>query len=472
VIRSVALLIAAFVNGCATPPPRAPADAVAYLSALDQSCTARVPEEKLRAAVGDDEKALDFARRVSAIELARSGRPYTSGNRVTLLKDGVATHAAQMDAIRGARHHIHLDVYILRDDDIGTQYANLLVAKARAGVKVRVMYDGFGTLSTSSRYLERLGEAGVELYEFNSVNPTKDLRLWRLNHRNHRKVLIVDGRIAFTGGINISNEYSGESKLRRSARRAGREGWRDTQVRIEGPAVAHFQDVFLDVWGKGKGPLAKTPGLYPKIKPVGEELVQLLTSPGADFIDVLLPVKASNGGKGDGKDPNLKEIYVAYLAAIDQAQSRVWITQAYFAPDDAFVMALERAAARGVDVRLVMPGLSDVSTTLNLQRHYYVGLLEAGIRLYEYEPAVMHAKTMVIDGVWSTVGSSNLDYRSFIHNDEANAVILGSAFGKEMEKLFLADLQNSEEIVLEKWRDRGFVQRMKEFGAVLVKYWI
>ena len=381
-----------------------------------------------------------------------------------LLEDGVMTHRAQLDAIRSARDSIHLDVYILRDDDVGKLYAQALEAKARAGVKARLIYDSFGSVGTSDEFFAGLRDAGVELYEYNSVSPAKDLRLWRWNHRNHHKLLIVDGRVAFTGGINVSNEYSGQSTLRKSARKAGREGWRDTQVQIEGPAVAAFQRAFLKEWAKGKDPVAETPSLFPPLKPQGRDTVQVLTSPGADFLDVMVPT-------GDDK-PNPKKIYSAYLAAIAAAHSRIWITQAYFAPDDQFIDVLKAAAKRGVDVRLVMPGLSDVGTTLNLQRHYYARLLKHGIRLYEYEPAVMHAKTAVIDGNWSTVGSSNLDYRSFIHNDEANAVIVGRDFGKQMEQLFEADLERSTEIRLDQWQDRGFWERMKEFGAVLVKYWI
>ena len=445
---------------CATLPDLSPEEA----QARAEKCTSVIPDAMLREAVGPSAKAFDYARNVATTECAVTGQRHIAGNAVLLLEDGVATHRAQLDAIKSARDSIHLDVYILRDDDLGQLYAKALEAKARAGVKVRLIYDSFGSISTSDKFFDGLRDAGAELLEYNDVNPLKDPRLWRWNHRNHHKLLIVDGRIAFTGGINVSNEYSGESSLRKSARKAGREGWRDTQVQIEGPAVAAFQRAFLRLWARSKPPVQETRALFPDLKPRGHDIVQLLTSPGADLLDVMFPI-------GESK-PNRKRIYSAYLAAITHAQSRIWITQAYFAPDDQFVDVLKAAAKRGVDVRLIMPGMSDVSTSLNLQRHYYSRLLKAGIRLYEYEPAVMHAKTAVIDGVWSTVGSSNLDYRSFIHNDEANAIILGQDFARQMENLFQADIEHSTEIKLDQWKDRGFWERTKEIGAVLVKYWI
>jgi cardiolipin synthase len=459
-MRAGIALAAIFLASCATLPDLPPEEA----QQRAESCIAVIPDATLREAVGSRSEGFDFARRVSTTECALAGQRHIPGNRVTLLEDGVATHRAQLAAIEKARDSIHLDVYILRDDDLGQQYAKVLEAKARAGVKVRLIYDSFGSITTSDKFFAGLRDAGAELLEYNDVNPLKDPRLWRWNHRNHHKLLIVDGRVAFTGGINVSNEYSGGSTLRKSARKAGREGWRDTQVQVEGPAVAAFQRAFLRLWAQNKSAIEDTRPLFPELKPVGHDLVQLLTSHGADLIDVMFPILDTK--------PNPKKIYTTYLAAISQAHSRVWITQAYFAPDDQFIDELKAAARRGVDVRLVMPGMSDVGTSLNLQRHYYSRLLKAGVRLYEYEPAVMHAKTAVIDGVWSTVGSSNLDYRSFIHNDEANAIILGRDFASQLEKLFQADLEHSSQIVLDKWKDRGFWERTKELGAVLVKYWI
>jgi cardiolipin synthase A/B len=469
--RRWSLLAAALLAACSSLPERATPE---QIQKWTQALETKVPPATLRAAVGDDPKALEFARRTMAIELGHTRQTYIAGNRLALLEDGTKTHEAQLAAIAKARDHIHLDFYILRDDDVGKRYADLLIRQARAGVKVRLMYDSWGSVGVAPEFFLKMKDAGIDLSEFNSINPVKDLRLWRLNHRRHHKLLVVDGRVAFTGGINVSNEYEGDSELRKSARRAGRRGWRDTQVRIEGPVVAAFQKTFLHFWEKTtKQPVKRTPAMFPPLPPAGRDLVQILTSAGADLIDVVvLPIEQTAQSLAEPDEPSRKKIYASYLAAIGQAQSRVWITQAYFAPDEAFLQTLEEAAARGVDVRVLMPGLSDVGTALALSRHYYARLLKAGLRLYEYEPAVMHAKTAVIDGVWSTVGSSNLDYRSFIHNDEVNAVVVGREFGEQMEKLFLADTEHAEEIKLDKWQDRGFVQRMKEFGALLVKYWI
>lgn len=470
--RFCGLALAALLASCASLPEQpSPEETETLVHALD----ARLPPASLRKSVGDDPATLEFARHAMALVQQQTGQPYIGDNQVTLLEDGPKTHAAQLAAIAAARSSIHMDVYILRDDELGKKYAAAFQEKARAGVKVRVMYDSWGSVSTSADFLTKMRDAGVELSEFNSVNPVKDLRLWRLNHRRHHKILVVDGKVAFTGGINVSDEYAGDSELREEARKRGRRGWRDTQVRIEGPAVATFQKTFLYFWEKTtQHKIEETPALLPQLKPAGRDLVQVLTSGGADLIDVLVPIEetARRLTDSDAEKTSKKRIYSAYLAAVGQARSRVWITQAYFAPDRPFVKALKDAAARGVDVRLMMPGLSDVGTALALSRHYYAGLLKAGIKLYEYEPAVMHAKTAVIDGVWATVGSSNLDYRSFIHNDEVNAVVIGRDFGAQMDKLFLADVDHAKEIKLEEWNDRGFWQRTKELGAVLVKSWI
>lgn len=468
-----ALLLAA----CALPGP-GEIEARALQAGPALADRPAIQPAQLRRAVGDGDYA--FIEEVSRIEAAVARRPLVGGNRVRLLRDGPATHQAQLQAVGRARHHVHLDVYLLTDDELGQRYAELLARKARAGVRVRLIVDGLGGLGAGAEYRRRLQEAGVEIREFHSVSPLKDPRLWRLTRRNHRKILVVDGRVAFTGGINITDDYSGSSSgggSRLSGSSGGpsgsrsSRGWRDTQVGIEGPAVAEFQRLFLYWWGELGGPVEDAPAsLFPGIERRGDQYVRVVVDQGQDLLDNLLAPadgawKALRGRRGDEA-----RIYASYLTAIGKARQRVWITQAYFAPNEAFVAALEDAARRGVDVRLLMPGESDVALLMHAARSHYQRLLDAGIRLYEYQDTVLHAKTAVIDGVWSTVGSANLDYRSFILNDEANAIIIGRDFGRQMEGMFEQDLQAAKPIDPRAWSRRPWMQRMKERGAAAIKW--
>ncbi|HUP90655.1 MAG TPA: phospholipase D-like domain-containing protein [Solimonas sp.] len=430
----------------------------------------RLSEPALRAAVGDDPAALAFARRVADTETRLTREPLTEGNRVQLLVDGPAAHAAQLEAIGRARDHVHLLTYIITDDELGQKYAALLIAKARQGVKVRLAYDSVGGMGAAPQYFEELRAAGVETLEFNSVNPLKEPRLWRINHRGHRKLLIVDGAVGFTGGINIADDYARPSP---AAGSSSSRGWRDTHIRVDGPGVAGFQKAFLQTWENQKGALPDRERYFPARPHAGHDLVRLVTNDGQSFLGAVAgPGEAKLELKPADQADKSHDIYASYLAALHEARSRVWITQAYFAPDEQFLEALKGAVQRGADVRLLMPGTSDVGLVLHASRHYYDDLLRSGMKLYEYQDVMLHAKTAVIDGVWSTVGSSNLDFRSFLHNDEANAAIIGRDFGAQMEQQFREDLGHAQAITLEQWRKRGVVQRTREFFANMVKYWL
>ncbi len=374
--------------------------------------------------------------------------PLYRDNDAELLLDGPQTHAAMLDAIAAAEHHVHLESYIFADDDVGAEFAAALAAKAREGVAVRVIFDAIGSRGGADGFWMSLENAGVAVREFNPPDPVQDQNPFDIDTRDHRKLLIVDGRVAFTGGINIDRHYARPSDTVGGASNSS--GWRDTHIRIAGPAVAAFQQLFVDLWEQLDEPVGD---LY---APPARRL---------DRGDTLVRVLASVGG-----DDELSEIWIAYQAAAKVAADRIWITQSYFAPDEELMAAITEAAARGVDVRILVAGFSDSDLLLNASRAYYGDLLEAGISVFESQEHILHAKTMVVDGYWSTVGSSNLDYLSFLHNHEANAVILGAKFAAQLEDAYLADLENAVQIDAEQWRRRSLWQRAKELASYFVRY--
>lgn len=409
--------------------------------------------ERAAGKTGDEEQIKQLTQAVEAVV----GRPLIAGNRVELLVDGPASYRSMFDAMRQARDHIHFETYILRDDEVGREFAAILIDRRASGVEVKVIYDSLGSVKSDTAYFERLRAHGVQVLEFHPIDPTDDIRVWRFNHRDHRKILVVDGAVAFTGGINISDVYS-SSSLSRKPKKVPRleDGWRDTQVRITGPAVAEFQKLFLEIWTQ-KAEAGATlvdqeqHNYFPQAQSTGQDLVRVVASTGGD---------------------DESQIYEMYVAAITHAKERVWVTQAYFSPDDQFLDILKQAARRGVDVRILLPGFTDISILLYGSRAHYTELLEEGIKLYERNDALLHAKTAVIDGIWATVGSSNLDYRSFLHNNEANAVIVGRRFGQQMEQLFLSDQARAENIELAKWRERPLRLRFLEQFGSWFDYWL
>jgi cardiolipin synthase len=387
------------------------------------------------------------------IEEALAGNPLNVGNKVLLLQDGQATYPAMLAAIRGAKHHVHLETYIFDDDEVGRTFAAALMERAKAGAKVRLIYDAFGSNKTPREFFERLAAGGVEVRAFNPATPTG---LLTLNHRDHRKLTLVDGRVAFLGGINISSVYgtarsgSSGSAARRSDEDDGKpfeeRPWRDTQVRIEGPAVDDFQQAFLKQWARVTNqPPISDKAYFPQLKAVGNEIVRALEASAAE--------KAVN------------PVYLALVSAIDNADRQIHITNAYFVPHPDLVKALVGAARRGVDVHLILPGRTDSWLAFNAGRSFYEDLLEAGVKIHERKARLLHAKTATIDGVWSTVGSTNLDWRSLAHNDELNAVILGPEFAAQMEALFAKDVADSTEITREAWLNRPFASRIREHAA-------
>ena len=383
-----------------------------------------------------------LARHLRAIENVIEA-PLRAGNAARLLVDGPATHDAMFEAMARARDHINLETYILDDDPVGQELAALLARKRAEGVRVHLMYDSVGVLSTPAEYFDGLRASGIALCEYNPVNPLKSKRGWRLNNRDHRKILVVDGRVAFTGGINISAVYASSSFARFRRKPPAEEGWRDTHIEARGPVVLDFQRLFLDAWKQQCGGLDETAAKYfPKLPAQGDKVMRVAAG-----------------------EPGESEIYAALLSAIERAENRIYLTVGYFVPDPRTLQALADAARRGVDVQLALPGVSDFWAPLYAGRSHYQTLLEAGVRIHERRDALLHAKTAVIDGVWSTVGSTNVDWRSFVHNAEANLIVLGVDFGDRMEALFRRDIDHSIEIDPQSWSRRGAAARMKEWFA-------
>ena len=394
----------------------------------------------------------DVLTRHLALEQAIADGPLTLGNRAVLLQDGPATYEAMFAAIASARDHINMETYILEEDEVGRKFADALLRKQAEGVQVNLIYDSVGAISTSKAFFKRLRDGGIRVVEFNPVNPLAARAGWDINERDHRKMLIVDGKTAIMGGINISSVYSGGS-LSRSRSSGGKQGlpWRDTDLLLEGPVVATLQKLFFETWEKQKGPAVEPRQYYPPLPARGKEVVRAI---------------------GSTPDEPFSQIYVTLISAINSAESEVLITNAYFVPDPQFMEALMNAARRGVDVRMILPSTSDSSLVFHAGRSKYEPLLRAGVRIYERKDALLHAKTIFIDGVWSTVGSTNLDWRSFLHNQELTAVILGTDFGGKMREAFERDLAASEPVTLEAWLGRPVGTRLKEMFGRIWEYWL
>jgi len=387
-----------------------------------------------------------------ALEEAIVGSPLTTGNRVVLLQDGPATYQAMLAAILAARDHINMETYILGDDDVGQRFAQALIDKQRQGVQVHLIRDSVGTIGTPVAFFERMAASGIKVLEFNPINPSLARKDWELNQRDHRKLLVVDGRVAFLGGINISSVYSGGSASQgMRARPADSPAWRDTDLQLEGPVVAELQKLFLATWASQKGDPLAAKNFFPPLDSVGREVVRAI---------------------GSSPDEPYSLIYATLLSAIGSAETSVHITNAYFAPDPQLLAALEAAAARGVDVKLILPSQTDSWLVFHVGRGYYAQLLRAGVKIYERRGAILHSKTALVDGVWATVGSTNLDWRSFLHNYELNAVVLGAEFGKQVQAMFDQDLVASDAITLAQWERRPLQMRAKELLARVWEYWL
>lgn len=381
--------------------------------------------------------------------------PLLTGNAVELLIDGPRTYQAMFTAIERAKSYILVESFIFEEALHGDLKLSVLLSQAaQRGVRVYVLYDAIGSLTTDAQFLEGLKQSGVSLCAFNPINPLDD-RFAGLNQRDHRKIVVVDGLDSFAGGINFSQAYRIASKQARSGGFSKQEsldqGWRDTHIGLKGTAAKHLEQLFREIWRVGECPGEILPPFDEKAEKAGNTLVQLVA--------------------GTPKD-DANEIYVTLLSVLTYAQKSIDITMAYFVPDDALEQALIDAAKRGVAVRIILPSYSDFSGVFYAGRAHYDDLLEAGVKLYELESAFLHSKSIVVDGVWSSVGSTNFDWRSFVHNYEISVCVIDEGFARVMAGAFDADLAESREITLAAWRDRGFAERFKELLWLPLQYWL
>jgi cardiolipin synthase len=380
-----------------------------------------------------------------AVEQIVAESPLFTGNHVRILRDGAETFPAMFAAIRQATRYVYLEYYIFEDVTCdGEMLSDLLIRQTRAGVRVRVIYDGIGSIGTDSAFFDKLQAAGVQVVEFNPLNPWK--RHSALNSRDHRKLLVSDGVVAIIGGVNLSSTYqsapsAGEGKATQTAE--GQNVWHDTDIEVTGPVVPELEKLFKEHWREQLGVPLESEGdtQDPTQPPPGEEVVRILGSS---------PAKLK------------RRYYVTVISAIRNAENSIWITGAYFVPTHQEKEGLMTAARRGVDVRLLLPSRSDSGPALAVQHSHYEDLLRAGVKIYERDDGILHSKTMVIDQVWSIVGSSNFDHRSVLFNDEVDAVVLGKATGERLAADFEADLQHAQAIDLEHWHHRSAVEHLRE----------
>ncbi|HUP65654.1 MAG TPA: cardiolipin synthase [Thermoanaerobaculia bacterium] len=369
---------------------------------------------------------------------ALTGSPLQEGNRVDVLCNGDEFFPSMFAAMRNAKNSINLETYIYWDGDVGRQFAEAIAERSRAGVNVRVILDAVGSAPMSSSLIDFMRQNGVELTWY---HPIRWYTMARINHRTHRKLLIVDGRVGYTGGFGIADEWLGNAE--------SPERWRETVVRVQGPAVIQMQFAFMDNWVKARGLVPMGGDFYPKVEPQGSSLVHVIKSSPSEGVST---------------------VKLLYAIAMVSATKTIYINNAYFIPDEDAIRALEGAVRRGVDVRIIVPGRwTDVPLVREASRWHYDRLLKRGIRIFEYEPTMMHAKTMVIDGIWTTIGSSNFDERSFRLNDEVNVGIYDEGVSTKMDELFRADLEASAEIKLGKWQKRSWLNRTRERIAGLLK---
>ena len=468
IARLASAALAFVLAGCASLPP------IDRHMLRQEREPVRVENARMALSHAESERILaDLKRRAPnagllerhlAVEEALTDTALSIGNRVQPLEDGKAAYAAMLAAIKSARHHVHMEMYIFEGDETGKLFGDALAERVRAGVTVRLIYDSVGSLRTPKEFFKDLAGRGVKVVEFNPVKSTNVLDLVGIQNRDHRKLLLVDGRVAFLGGINISGVYGAPysgSGSRASSLPTGSGGdershddqpWRDLQVRLEGPVVADLQRAFMrqwERWAKDKIPEA---GLFPQLKVEGPHVVRAIAA--------------------SPQDSEANALYVALISAIEAAEAEVFITNAYFVPHPQLLAALKAAARRGVDVRLLLPSKTDSALVYHAGRSYYGELLEAGVKIYERKSRVLHSKSAVIDRVWTTVGSTNLDWRSLVYNDELNAVILGTDFADQIRAVFERDLANSEAMTPAKWRARPFGDRVKETAARTWALWL
>lgn len=378
----------------------------------------------------------DVAKQKRLFGLLKSNpeSPITLCNETEIYSEGVSTFEAIIQALEGAKHHIHLEYYTIHADKIGLAIQDVLIRKAKEGVEVRLAYDGLGSYKLKGSYVRKLQEAGVKVGCFFPLRAAFVTR--NLNYRNHRKIVVVDGLIGFLGGINIGDEYLGRNE------RFG--FWRDTHMRLVGDSVYFLQQTFLNDWEFMTGEKLVDPVYFPKHGCMGQERIQIVAS---------------------GPDGEWDTIQEMFFGAMSTAVDRIYIVSPYFIPDPSILMAIKTAALSGVEVRIILPGISDHPLVKWAAFAYIEELMNAGVRFYLYRKGFIHAKILIVDETMATVGTANMDMRSFFDNFEMNAVMFDKETIRKLDEDFREDLENSEEMSLERFKRRSRRQRAKEVFA-------
>ena len=365
------------------------------------------------------------------------GPPVLGGNRYEVLVNGDRIFPAMLEAIRGARRTIDFETYIYWSEAIGKEFADALTERARAGVKVNVLLDWVGSAKIDEAFIDEMKSAGVEILKY---HPPHWSHLGRLNNRTHRKLLVVDGSIGFTGGVGIAGQWTGNAQ--------DPEHWRDTHFKVEGPVVAQMQSVFMDNWIKSTGRVLHGAEYFPELERVGEGHAQVFSS-------------SPSGGS--------ESMELMYLLSITAATRSVRLSSAYFVPDELALRAMTDALRRGVKLQIITPGKhTDAETVRSASRETWGRLLAAGAEIHEYQPTMYHCKVMIVDELLVSTGSTNFDNRSFRLNDEANLNIYDAAFAKEQIAIFEDDLVHSRRISLAEWQHRPWTERLAERTASLL----
>jgi cardiolipin synthase len=374
---------------------------------------------------------------------AHTDAAITGGNRIEILLNGDDTYPVMLRDIRAAKSTITFAQYLFEGGSLAKEFAEAFAERCRAGVQADILLDSHGSGSTPAEILGLMRDAGCHVEFFRRVEAPSIIFPWKLlhnNYRSHRRILVIDGKIGFTGGYGISDSWTGNGRTE--------EHWRDTNARIEGPAVKFLQAAFAESWLETTAIAIGGEGYFPRLDPVGKVPAQIVS-------------RSPAGGSFQN--------YMLFLLSINSARKSILITNPYFIPDDVITEALLKAAARGVNIVILVPGKIDSQLTYVTSRGHYGPLLLGGAEIFEYQAALLHAKTMVIDGIWATIGSSNLDNRSFALNQEINLTVYDVALARRLEEIFRQDLKYAKKITYEEWNSRSIFERLFELFAFPVK---
>jgi cardiolipin synthase A/B len=374
---------------------------------------------------------------------AHTDAPITAGNRIDVLLNGDETFPVMLRDIKAAKSTITFAQYLFEGGTLATEFAQAFAERCRAGIEADILLDDHGSSKTPAEIVALMRDAGCHVEFFRRVEMPAVIFPWKLlqyNYRNHRRILVIDGRLGFTGGYGISDTWLGDGRTP--------EHWRDTNARIEGPAVKFLQAAFAESWLETTGIAIGGAGYFPRLEPVGK-----------------LPVQIVSSSPAGGSFQN----YMLFLLSINSARKTILIANPYFIPDDVMTEALLKAASRGVRVTVLAPGKIDSRLTYTVSRSHYGRLLLGGAEIFEYQAALMHAKTMVIDGIWATIGSTNFDNRSFALNQELNLTVYDASLARRLEVIFQDDLKYSKKITYEEWHSRSVFERLFELFAFPVR---